>query len=88
MSATLNSMRVNLADLVARRGNVTIGGNPPEMIAELYGGEMVPLLAFEPDAVTCRKPYYYNTVINCLYKKVIVEKSTKGIVAYWIKVSY
>jgi hypothetical protein len=87
MSATLDSMREFLGDLSDRRGDITKGGNPVSMIAELYGGEMVELLAFEPDASTYRQPFYYNTVLNCLYKLVLTEKSAKGNIAHWKRVS-
>lgn len=87
MSATLANMRDFIEDILDRRGNVTIGGNPISLIAELHGGAMVELTAFEPDPATCREPYYYNTALNSLYKRVVVEKSAKGDVAFWQRVS-
>ena len=87
MSATLTDMRAFLEDLTDRRGGITIGGNPISMITELHGGEMVELTAFEPDPATYRQPFYYNTVTNCLYKRVLTEKSAKGNIAHWQRVS-
>jgi len=85
--ASLSGMRAFLEDLMGRRGNVTVGGNPVGMIAELHGGDAVELTAFEPDPATYRQPFYYNTVINCLYKRVVTERSVNGNIAYWQKVS-
>ena len=87
MSVELTSMRSFLADLINHRGNITNGGNNTRMIIELYGGEMTELTAYEPDASTYRKPFYYNTVNNCLYKRVITEKSAKGNIAHWQRIS-
>ena len=68
MSITLTNMREFIEDVLDRRGDVTVGGNPTRMIAELHGGEMVELTAFAPDASTYREPFYYNTII-CLIVK-------------------
>ena len=87
MSATLTSMRTFLADIADRRGDITIGGNPISMIVELHGGGMVELTAFEPDAATYRRPFYYNTNTNCLYRRVLAEKSPEGNIAHWQRVS-
>lgn len=81
-------MRDFIEDILNRRGDVTVGGNPARMIAELHGGDMVELTAFEPDASTHRQPFYYNTATNCLYKRVITERSAKGTIAFWQRVSW
>lgn len=77
-----------LTDLFARRGEPAVGFNPPRFV-ELYGGQLVDCLAYEPDAVTFRRLYYYNTTANVLYKKVVtdVDRHTSVSRAHWRSVS-
>jgi len=83
----LGAMRTFLEDLVARRDPPSVGGNPSGMIVELHGGDRVEMTAFEPDPATYRQPFYYNTERNVLYKRIVTEKSAKGSIASWRKVS-
>lgn len=48
---------------------LTGGGNPLQFI-ELRGAKIVEELAFEPDPVTFRDQFYYNTRINQLFRKI------------------
>jgi hypothetical protein len=75
-------------DIFARRGLVEPGWNPHGFI-ELYGATLVEVTAFEPDPVTYRKPYYYNAVLNRLYRKVTtVHRPEIGVIrAHWVAVS-
>jgi hypothetical protein len=68
---------MNLLDDLARwRGKPSQGGNP-HRFAELYGGEIIHMSAWEPDASTFRGKYYYNTTTNNLYIKVPCTKVMK-----------
>ena len=58
-----------LEDIVKYRGNITVGGNPIRFV-ELVGGKEVPLLSHQPDPITFREKYYYNTRLNALFLKV------------------
>jgi hypothetical protein len=75
-----------IEDLLERRGNVTVSGNSNRTGIELNGGEVVQMTPFEPDAITFRNWYYYNTATNTLMRKVVIT-TTPTIVAYWKKVS-
>lgn len=44
------------------------GGNPHRFI-ELFGGEMVECLWYEPDPNTSRSEFYYNTRLNKIFRK-------------------
>ena len=82
MSA-LDQIRTTLRDLATRRGPVTVGGLPHNFL-ELYGAEMVEVTAFEPDPKTYRNEYYYNASQNQLYRRIVIERRTDGIViAKW-----
>lgn len=65
-----------LMDVDSRRHPYSIGGNPHNFI-ELFGGDMVEMTAFEPDARTFRGEYYYNTVLNQLFRKITATKAGK-----------
>ena len=56
-------------------------------IVELVGGEVIEPTAFEPDASTHRNDFYYSTVTNALYRKVVTRNEPGIIVAHWQKVS-
>lgn len=58
-----------LEDLTQRRGRLFAGGNPSRFV-ELVDGVEVPMIWYEPDAKTSRLPYYYNTRINKLFKRI------------------
>jgi hypothetical protein len=78
-----------LDDVVARRCGGQQGFNPWRFV-ELYGGEVIEPTAFEPDPVTYRSSYYYNTTTNRLYMKIITtNKPMEGIIrAHWKAVSF
>ena len=44
-------------------------GNPNRFM-ELFGNEFIPMQYYEPDPITFRDDFYYNTRSNVLYKKV------------------
>jgi hypothetical protein len=76
-----------LEDLFARRAPINVGGNPHRFI-ELVGGREVPLISYEPDPVTFRDKYYYNTRLNSLFLKVEAFNPCKDRkVFYWKKVN-
>jgi len=45
------------------------GGGHPHTFVELYDGRMVQMLMIEPDILTFREDYYYNSADNNLYIK-------------------
>jgi len=45
------------------------GGGHPHTFVELFGGQMVQMLDVEPDILTFRDKYYYNSAHNILYIK-------------------
>jgi len=60
-----------LADLIARRSKGRIGtGTNPLRFQELVGAEEVPFSSYEPDPVTSRSEWYYNTRHNVLFKRI------------------
>lgn len=77
-----------LVDIFDKRSKITAGGNSVWMI-ENYGGALVETSAFEPDPTTYRGDYYYNTVMNVLYKKVVTEHKPElgHIIAHWKRIS-
>jgi len=76
-----------LEDLFARRKQRKIGYQNIRNV-ELIGGKIIEPTAFEPDPVTYRGEYYYNSVTNVLYRKVITGMSDISVVsAYWQKIS-
>jgi hypothetical protein len=76
-----------LEELGQRRGRPTPGGNPLRFI-ELADGEEVPQQHWEPDANTFRTPYYYNTRMNVLFKKVeMTNPSTRVKSQVWQPIS-
>lgn len=49
-------------------GTYDIGGHPHTFV-ELFGGKIIPMLWYEPDAFSFRHDYYYNSSDNNLYTK-------------------
>ncbi len=76
-----------LEDLFARR-KPKKGGHQNIRNIELIGGKVIEPTAFEPDPVTHRGEYYYNSINNILYRKVVTATSNASVVsAYWQKIS-
>ena len=76
MSETVESIQV-------RRGRPGGGGNPSRFV-ELAGGKAVLMLWHEPDPVTARTAYYYNTRQNKLFKKIHSAHPITGkMIYYW-----
>jgi hypothetical protein len=73
-------------DLIARRGIKKIGTETARVV-EFAGGEIIEPTAFEPDASTHRSDYYYSSITNALYKKIVTRSEPGIIVAHWQKVS-
>lgn len=82
----LNLTNAFLADLMERRGAITASSNSNRLSVELTGGHVVEMTPFEPDASTYRNWYYYNTSINVLKRKIVIE-TYPSIVAYWKPIS-
>lgn len=61
-----------MVDLLARRGTPTPGYNPHRFV-ELFGGQLVPIYSYEPDPMTSRSDFYYNSRINQLFKRIKVS---------------
>lgn len=55
------------------RGNPGVGGMPLRFIEKL-GAEMINVTFSEPDALSSRTEYYYNSRQNVLYKRQILNK--------------
>lgn len=68
---------------------VGAGGFNPLQFIELYGGVMVDIQNYEPDPVTHRYDYYYNSRLNQLFKRhfKVNEPGTGLVIAYWDAVS-
>jgi hypothetical protein len=63
-----------LADIINRRYAMPVGtGSNPARYAELFGAREVPISFIEPDPVTFRSDYYYNSRHNRLYKRLRTE---------------
>jgi hypothetical protein len=76
-----------LEDLFSRRQQRKVGYQNIRNV-ELIGGTIIEPMAFEPDPVTHRREYYYNSVTNILYRKVVSREVDNRIVfAYWQKIS-
>lgn len=66
---------------------------PPNGVAhnfvELYGGDIVPMQHYEPDAVTFHSDHYYNTSTNGLYRRIVTrnEPMIGRTRAYWKLIS-
>lgn len=86
--ADVAAATVFVTTLMERRGKRTLGYNPHRFV-ELHGGEMIEPTAFEPDPITHRNNYYYNSVTNVLYKRVYDRYEPKRgiIVAHWAAIS-
>lgn len=73
----LNQINDSITDLLARR-NVSSGGAvSPHNAIEYFGGIMVPILPYEPDPVTFREQYYYNSTLNMLFTKAGTTDNAK-----------
>lgn len=84
MSETTNTF---LIDLNNKRKMQTYGpGCSSIWELESHGATIIEPTAFEPDPNTYRHDYYYNAIVNTLYKKVTITKNDKTI-AKWHKVS-
>lgn len=78
---------MDMTDLKTRRGRVYPGGNPTRFV-ELTGGEDIEYSFYEPDPVTCRSPYWYDTRNNILYKRMTTKNvSNLKTDYYWVSVS-
>lgn len=87
MSDAIATGRATIADIISRRGPASVGGNPLNYL-ELYGATMVETTPFEPDPRTYRHEYYYNTVSNRLYRRLVTARRADGVIkAQWIPCS-
>jgi len=62
-----------LSEILSRRGRTTVGFNPNRFV-ELEGADAVPVMNYEPDPVTFRSEYYYNSRQNALFRKLTTEE--------------
>ena len=69
-----------LVDILLRRGYGGVGHNPHRFV-ERFGGVMVPVLFYEPDANTARCDWYYNARLNQLFKRIKVKGAAP--LYYW-----
>ena len=78
----------SLSEIFSRRLPSTVGGDPYNFV-ELLGGHVVDTIHYEPDPITYRGYYYYNTSTNVLYRKVVTTNLPDyGIIrAQWKPVS-
>lgn len=76
-----------LSDLFARRGTIQSASSDSYRVLELFGARIIEPTAFEPDAATYHGEYYYNAVVNALYRKVITRREPGKVVAHWQRVS-
>lgn len=103
MSATTDAIQATLTALASRRGSplgplatgrTKISGNAnskllyPATFLELNGARIIEVTAFEPDAMTYRGEYYYNAILNRLYRRIITKSNGKKIQkAHWVSCS-
>lgn len=98
MSTTVEQIQATLTDLASRRGpSVTLipptagpasAGHDAHTLLELHGARIVEVTAFEPDPKTYRGEYYYNAVLNRLYRRIVAERRRDGVVkAHWVACS-
>jgi hypothetical protein len=59
-----------LSNVISHRASEALGGGLPLQFMELRGAHFVDQLFYEPDPVTFRSQFYYNTRINKLFKKI------------------
>ena len=89
----VTAAQITLGDLMVRRQPLAAGGSggggDAHRLIELYGGELVPCLHYEPDPLTFRSDYYYHSGLNVLYRKILTtDHPEQGIVrGYWKQVS-
>lgn len=77
----------SIDDLFARRKPITTGGNPINFV-ELVGGKDILYLWYQPDPITTRDQFWYDTRNNILYRKFkIKEPVTGGDTFYWRQIS-
>lgn len=78
-----------LDDILRRRGRREVGGLPHRWL-ELAGGNIVEMTAFEPDPRTFRHEYYYNVILNQLFRRIVTDfRPEVGIIrAYWKVISH
>ena len=81
----LDDINAFLADLIERRGSAAVSGNANRLGIELMGGHVVEMTPFEPDASTYRNWYYYNTALNALMRRIVVNIKPNT-VAFWKRV--
>ncbi len=74
-----------LQDILSRRPLPSPLVTLPHRLVELWGGKIVPMIAHEPDPVTFRQSYYYNTSLNRLFRRLVtVNRPQIGVVvACW-----
>lgn len=98
MSTTVEQIRATLADLASRRGPAVTkpssaagpssAGYDAFNHLELHGARMVEATAFEPDPKTYRGEYYYNVILNRLYRRILVGQRADGVIrAHWVACS-
>lgn len=66
------SNEVSISLLRTMRDKFPISGGYTTLFVELYGGLLVEMHSYEPDANTFRENYYYNTTNNVLYRLIEV----------------
>jgi hypothetical protein len=57
-------------DVLDKRTKHAIGGGNPLRYVELKGAKFVEQMFYEPDPITFRDQFYYNTRLNKLFKKI------------------
>jgi hypothetical protein len=68
--------------------DVKLGGNNLQHV-EYFGGAIIDMLNYQPDAATWHSDYYYDTRVNKLYKRmVLINRPLTGVlVAKWKPIS-
>ena len=66
--------------------NNSLGYNPHRWV-ELHGGTVVPTYNYEPGAKVFRGLYYYNSRLNQLFKRELINADGDPTFAYWKVVS-
>lgn len=75
-----------LTDLISRRDNSRLGHDSLILAVERRGGRLVEISAFEPDARTFRNKYYYNSVENALFQRIVISEAHHQTSAIWKRI--
>ena len=72
-----------LSEILDKRAPITTGHTPVRLGSELRDGGIVEPTPFEPDPLTHRSDYYYNSDKNILFRRIVSKTRTGIPIASW-----